>query len=88
MSLEGLNIVDDLVKHDCLAGDFAAAGYEVLQVLHPLANLLAAHPLSQAVAVGGLTPASTHMDIILLGELLGLLVVFLLWDFRTSGRLG
>jgi hypothetical protein len=41
--LQGLDVVDDLVEHAGLAGDLAAPGHQLLQVLHPLADPFPPH---------------------------------------------
>lgn len=43
LSLEGLDVVDNLVEHPSLPRDLAASRHQVLEDLHPLAYLLPPH---------------------------------------------
>lgn len=38
LSLKRLNIIDDFVEHTSLASDLVAPWYQILQILHSLAN--------------------------------------------------
>jgi hypothetical protein len=57
--LQGLDVVDDLVEHAGLAGDLAAPGHQLLQVLHPLADPLPPHLRNHSAMNSG--SDSTHI---------------------------
>lgn len=43
LSLKRLNVIDNLIQHSSFTSDLIATGYQILQILHSLADLFPPH---------------------------------------------